>query len=144
MHCRRLLPYLWPLTNFKNFIRFQNVLNQNTNLNFGPYLASCISGKLPSHLPSYLSIELDLQQTHSSAVRHNANKHSCFFNVLIVVADPGFPGGSANPGGEAIYYLTNLSWKLNENEEILARRGARDAPPFFVKGLVLSHRQIKF
>ena len=29
MHCRGLLPYLWPFTDFKNFIRFQNFLNQN-------------------------------------------------------------------------------------------------------------------
>ena len=41
------------------------------------------------------------------------------------MADPGFPrGGGANPkGGAPTYYLTNISQKLHENEEILGQRG---------------------
>ena len=39
MHCRRLLPYLWSLTNFKNFVRFHNFPNQNE---FYPFWATFI------------------------------------------------------------------------------------------------------
>ena len=53
MHCKRLLPYLWPLTNFKTLIRFQNFSHQNMFSYLATYLASYLAIHLVICLLSY-------------------------------------------------------------------------------------------